>query len=69
MSNLPTFLLHAESQPMLFIDCPFCLAPLPVGPDAGSLACESCRVELELAPDPLPDTAPVAAGPPLPVAA
>jgi len=69
MSNLPMFLLRAEPQPMLFIDCPFCLAPLPVGPGAGSLACEGCRVELELAPEPAPDPRPVTAGPPLPVAA
>ena len=54
MSNLPMFLLRAEAQPMLFIDCPFCLAPLPLDQEAGSLDCDGCDVHLELAPEPPP---------------
>ena len=48
----PTFVLP-ETGPMLFADCPFCLAPLPVDLATGSLDCADCRVHLELAPEPV----------------
>ncbi len=58
MTTPPTYLLQPEPQPMLFVDCPFCLSPLPIDPETGALDCERCLVHLELAPDaPTPRTA------------
>jgi hypothetical protein len=59
MTNPPTFLVRPETGPMLFADCPFCLAPLPCDLVTGSMDCPDCRVHLELAPDPAAEPAPV----------
>jgi hypothetical protein len=54
MTTSPTFQLSLETGPMLFVDCPFCLRPLPFDAVAGSMDCPDCAVHLELAPDPGP---------------
>jgi len=59
MPNLPTFLVNPDPQPALFVDCPFCLAPLPLDPATGSIDCDACGVHLELAPEPHPAAAPL----------
>jgi hypothetical protein len=51
MTNPPTFLI-AETGPMLFVDCPFCLAPLPLDQATGSMDCPDCAVHLVLADEP-----------------
>ena len=45
---------------MLTVECPLCDAPAPLDADAGILACESCDIALDLAPDDAP-TLPLAA--------
>jgi hypothetical protein len=54
MKNPPTFLIHPETGPMLFTDCPFCLQPVPLDAATGSMDCVQCAVHLELAQDPEP---------------
>jgi hypothetical protein len=40
---------------MTTIDCPFCDQPLELDPaTAVEAACDTCRIRVELAPDPLP---------------
>ncbi len=50
MTTPPTFLIP-ETGPMLFADCPFCLAPLPLDLASGSMDCPDCAVHLVLAPE------------------
>lgn len=59
--NPPTFLIP-ETGPMLFADCPFCLAPLPLDLASGSMDCPDCAVHLVLAAEPavVPAITPVA---------
>ncbi len=54
MTTSPTFLLQPETGPMLFTDCPFCLAPLPLDALSGTMECLDCQISLELAKDPEP---------------
>jgi hypothetical protein len=54
MTTSPTYLLQPETGPMLFADCPFCLAPLPLDAATGTMECRDCRIILELAGDPEP---------------
>jgi hypothetical protein len=50
----PTLPLHPEARLMLFADCPFCLAPLPLDAVTGTMDCPDCGIHLELAGDPEP---------------
>jgi hypothetical protein len=61
MTIPPTFLIP-ETGPMLFADCPFCLAPLPLDQATGSMDCPDCVVHLVLADQPaaVPARVPVA---------
>ena len=54
MTTPPPLQLNPESGPMLFADCPFCLAPLPLDTATGTMECQNCRIILELAEDPGP---------------
>ena len=54
MTNPPTLPIRPEAGPMLFVDCPFCLAPLPLDVETGSVDCPDCAVRLELADEPAP---------------
>ena len=54
MTTPPTLQLNPETGPMLFADCPFCLAPVPLDAATGTMECPDCRVILELAEDPEP---------------
>lgn len=54
MRTPPTILLNPEFGTMLFADCPFCLAPLPLDAATGTMGCRDCRIILELAEDPEP---------------
>jgi hypothetical protein len=54
MTTPPTHLIRLEAGPMLFVDCPFCLAPLALDPETASVDCPDCVVRLELADDPAP---------------
>jgi hypothetical protein len=54
MTYPPTFLILQETGPMLFADCPFCLAPLPLDAATGTMECPDCLITLELAEDPEP---------------
>jgi hypothetical protein len=54
MTTPPTLQLNPEFGPMLFADCPFCLAPLPLDAATGTMECQDCRIILELAEDPEP---------------
>jgi hypothetical protein len=53
MTTPPTFPILPEAGPVLFADCPFCLAPLPFDLASGSMDCPDCAVHLELAPEPV----------------
>jgi hypothetical protein len=48
--------LHPDPEigPMLFADCPFCLAPLPLDAATGTMDCTDCGIRLELRDDPAP---------------
>jgi hypothetical protein len=61
MTNPPTFRISPEAGSMLFADCPFCLAPLPLDLATGSMDCADCAVHLELAADPAPEPTPALA--------
>jgi hypothetical protein len=52
MTTPPTLQLNPALGPMLFADCPFCLAPLPLDAATGTMECQDCRIILELAADP-----------------
>jgi len=39
---------------MITIDCPWCDERLELAPSATDVACDTCRVVVELAPDPQP---------------
>jgi len=39
---------------MITFDCPWCAGPLAATAEFDELDCESCRVRLEIAPDPRP---------------
>jgi hypothetical protein len=39
---------------MLFADCPFCLAPLPLDAVTGTMDCGDCGIRLEIKDDPGP---------------
>jgi hypothetical protein len=54
MTTPPTRRLDPETGPMLFADCPFCLAPLPLDAATGTMDCVDCGIRLELAADPAP---------------
>lgn len=54
MTTPPTLQLQPEAGLMLFVDCPFCLAPLPLDAATGTMECQDCLVTLELAGDPEP---------------
>ena len=51
MTTSSTFLVPPESGPMLFADCPFCLRPLPLDAETGSMDCQDCQVHVSLAPE------------------
>jgi hypothetical protein len=41
---------------MITFECPWCTEPAHVdGPDLGELACASCGIAAEIAPDPIPE--------------
>jgi hypothetical protein len=52
MTTPPTILIAPETGPVLFADCPFCLAPMPLDAATGSMDCADCQVHLELAEEP-----------------
>ena len=54
MTTPPTLQHNPEFGPMLFADCPFCLAPLPLDASTGTMECRDCQILLELAADPEP---------------
>jgi hypothetical protein len=54
MTTSPMYLLQPETGPMLFADCPFCLAPLPLDALTGTMECRDCQISLELADEPEP---------------
>jgi hypothetical protein len=54
MTTPPTLQLNPEFGPMLFADCPFCLAPVPLDAVTGTMECRDCCIILELAGDPEP---------------
>jgi uncharacterized Zn finger protein (UPF0148 family) len=54
MTTPPTFHLDPQAGPMLFADCPFCLAPLPLDAATGTMDCADCGIRLELKDDPAP---------------
>ena len=54
MTTSPTLLLGPETGPMLFADCPFCLAPLPLDAVTGTMDCADCGIRLEIKDDPGP---------------
>ena len=58
MTTQPTLHLDPGTGPMLFADCPFCLAPLPLDAITGTMDCADCGIRLELRDDPAAVAAP-----------
>ena len=54
MTTPPTLHMDPGTGPMLFADCPFCLAPLPLDAATGTMDCADCGIRLELKDDRAP---------------
>ncbi len=46
---------------MITLDCPWCDGPMALETGAADAACDGCSVRVELAPDPVPAKAALAA--------
>ena len=46
--------IEDRGRPMITFDCPWCAGSLAVTAELEELACETCNVRVEIAPDPLP---------------